>query len=211
MYILWVLSSPPFPFSVGGLKRDLLHSSFGTKYAPWQTPRLALERNPMHFIRGQVIQSDGSLLIPGVYSGTPPPPRTSSPVAPLWTQSNPRGPSQPSTETSGPLLPSSCLTCPLSLHRLTGLRAVCVARSWKRGRGREGRVCLRVVSGVQCPYNVPQGFCRRSQGSYASSSDRYRGITDAFMVHSGREGEGVNPCGVMLSFAGKIAGEREEV
>lgn len=126
MYILWVLSSPPFPFSVGGLKRDLLHSSFGTKYAPWQTPRLALERNPMHFIRGQVIQSDGSLLIPGMYSGTPPPPRTSSPVAPLWTQSNPRGPSQPSTETSGgPLLPSSCLTRPLSLHRLQPSSCVC--------------------------------------------------------------------------------------
>lgn len=71
---------------------------------------------------------------------------------------------------------------------------------------------MRVVSGVQCPYNVPQGFCRRSQGSYASSSDRYRGITAAFMALVWDErGGGVNRCGVMLSFAGRIADERDEV
>lgn len=80
--------SAPISFPDGRVKRDLLHSSFGAKYAPRQTPWPALERNPMHFIRGRVIQSDGSLVIRGVYSGTPPL-LYGSPVAPLWTQSNP--------------------------------------------------------------------------------------------------------------------------
>lgn len=91
----------------GRLKRDLLHTSASgwegedgkrggggeAKYAAGQTPRSALERNPMHFIHARVIQRDDSSVMAAVYSTT-----TLFAASHLWTQLDPE-------ELSLPLLP----------------------------------------------------------------------------------------------------------
>lgn len=180
----------------GRVKRDLLHSSFGTKYAPRQTPWPALERNPMHFIRGQVIQSRRIVGYMGcVYSRTPPL-RHGSPVAPLWTQSNPGGPSQLSSKTSNSLsllLLSSCLVG--SAHFLfscqpSGYTNRHPSEKGSGTRGGEAMFARRKWRPLSVQHSfVPEGFYSQSQGSYTPFGDRYRWIrVHLWLAAHGRAG-----------------------
>lgn len=134
----------------GRLKRDLLHTSFGgggggggrgAKYAARQTPRSALERNPMHFIRVRVIQRDDSSVMAAVYSTT-----TLFATSHLWTQLDPEEslppslhpPAQPSVSV-GVLSPSVDLTRLLS-SSFASLPAIRM-RNTEKGDDRRWYVC----------------------------------------------------------------------
>lgn len=88
VHILWPTPAPSRPAPVGSKGTCYIHlprverrGGGGVKYAARQTLRSALERNPMHFIRGRVIQCDDSPVMAAVYSTTTP-----FAASHLWTQ-----------------------------------------------------------------------------------------------------------------------------
>lgn len=105
VHILWPTPAPSRPAPVGSKGTCYIHlprveggeGGGGVKYAARQTLRSALERNPMHFIRGRVIQRDDSPVMAAVYSTTTP-----FAASHLWTQLDPEESPPPSPATSRP-------------------------------------------------------------------------------------------------------------
>lgn len=137
------------------LKRDLLHTSAGAKYALGQTPWSALDWNPMHFIHARVIQRDDSSVMATVYSTTEPPSsRSPAPtrVGTLWTQADPE-------ETHATFRRSDAPTFLL----VGGPSGYTDEKHGKRGTtwpggGMFARRKWRLHSPAQCHSFVPEGF-----------------------------------------------------
>lgn len=156
-------------FHVGRLKRDLLHTSTGAKYAPGQTPWSALERNPMHFIRAWVIQSATvrRLWLLCVFYGDT---VVSFVVASCGHRPTPRNTSL-SSSLSGFCAPFAHSDAPTFLLSRDPSGYEQETRA-KRGNDGRARVeCLRSVSGVSTPramsFLVPEGSSEWRTGLYA--------------------------------------------
>lgn len=181
MHILWPtpVSSRPVPRR---LKRDLLHTSAkgwggGVKYAARQTLRSALERNPMHFIRGRVIQRDDSPVMAAVYSTT-----TLFAASHLWTQLDPEEPLPPPTQPSICRASLSFLVARFDALTSPPREFSGYSDEKHRKRGRPEVVCLRDVSGVsllpvQCRSSSPK-ICPR----HSSCMDCPRSLSTGEML-----------------------------